>query len=95
MNYITNDYGQSVFAVGAPGSVERMKVERPRLISRLNSLSFEARAEGYYGMGVDLAIEMIRNADIESPLETMSILDASEYANERAGTVTGIVRAVS
>ena len=36
MNVIKNDFGDWVEAVGCPGSIERMKVEYPKLISELN-----------------------------------------------------------
>ena len=35
MNYITNDKGESVIAVGAPGSIARVKAKYPALIYRV------------------------------------------------------------
>jgi hypothetical protein len=35
MNRTTNDFGKEVIAVGAPGSIERMRVEKPKLIGEL------------------------------------------------------------
>lgn len=77
MNHITNDRGETVIAVGAPASVARVQVERPRLIERLNSIFFQecdspARA-------LDEAIEAIRAEGIKSPLETSSLLKASHF----------------
>jgi hypothetical protein len=89
MNHTTDDYGRTVISVGAPGSIERMKVERPKLIDRLNSLYFEAYNSP--GRAVDCAVELIRNAGIRSELETASLLKASCYGEEPRGSVTDIV----
>lgn len=35
MNTITNDFGKAVLAVGAPGSIERVKVQYPKAIRDL------------------------------------------------------------
>lgn len=92
MNYTVNDRGESVIAVGAPGSIERVKCERPQLIEELNKLyseSFDA-----YGRNVDRAIQMIRAAGIFSYLETNSVLTASDYHKEEHGSVTSLVMRV-
>jgi len=89
MNHVIDDYGRIVVAVGAPGSIERAKVERPKLIDRLNSLYFQAY--DFPGRAVDCAVEMIRAAGIRSELETASILKASAYGEERPGSVTDLV----
>lgn len=89
MNHVTNDYGKTVPAVGAPGSIERVKVERPKLIDQLNSLYF--RAYESPGRAVDEAVEMVRAAGIRSELEAMSVLKASHYGEEKPGGVTDIV----
>jgi len=86
MNYILNDYGVSVVAVGAPGSVERIKTERPKLIGRLNALYYQAYES--YGKAVDEAVEMIRAEGITSSLETRLLLNVSRYGDEPAGSVT-------
>ncbi len=39
-NHIVNDRGETVLAVGAPGSIERLKVEHPKLISELTEDNF-------------------------------------------------------
>ena len=89
MNHVTDDYGRIVVSVGAPGSIERVKVERPKLIDRLNSLYFQAYNSP--GRAVDCAVEMIRAAGIRSELETASVLKASHYGEEIPGSVTDLV----
>jgi hypothetical protein len=78
VNHVTNDKGVSVIAVGAPGSLARVKVEYPRLIERLNAL-YNGEAK------LDVAIEEIRSKGITSELETNSLIEASHYG-ERAKT---------
>lgn len=88
-NSIKNDRGVFVCAVGAPGSIERVKLEYPDLIDRLNLLyyqSFDA-----YGRAVDKAIQLIRDAGIKSELETRSLLSASAYSLEPDGSVTKLL----
>lgn len=93
MNYTENDNGQSVMAVGAPGSLARVKVEHPALIERLNALYHDSCDS--YGRGVDRAIEMIRATGIRSEMETNNLLAASNYAEEKAGSVTSMVVAIA
>ena len=93
MNHVTDDYGRSVVAVGAPGGIERVKVERPKLIERLNSLYFQSY--GSPGRAVDEAVDMIRAAGIRSELETVSLLKASHYGEERPGSVTDLVCSIA
>lgn len=38
MNYIKNDYGVSVVAVGAPNSLARVRATYPKLISEIKEL---------------------------------------------------------
>ena len=91
-NHLTNDRGQSVMAIGAPASVERVKVEFPALIDRLNSLYFQAYESP--GRAVDEAVGMIRAAGVTATLETRSILAASHYGDEPTGSVSAMVMAV-
>jgi hypothetical protein len=77
VNYVKNDLGENVLAVGAPGSIARVKQEYPKLISELNNLYWIAQED--YGQGIDQAVELIRNAGIKGSLETNSILEASRY----------------
>ena len=93
MNHVTNDYGQTVIAVGAPGSIERVKVERPKLIDQLNSLYFQAYDSP--GRAVDEAVEMMRADGIRSELETSSLLKSSHYGEERPGSVTDLVCSIA
>jgi hypothetical protein len=93
MNHIVDDYGKTVIAVGAPGSIERAKIQYPKLIDELNALYFSAYESP--GRAVDEAIEKIRAAGISSPLETKSILQASSYANEPKGSVTSLTLSAS
>lgn len=89
MNTIVDDYGRTVLAVGAPASIERVKIEYPKLIDSLNGLYNSAY--GSYGRGIDEAIQKIRDRGIKSEMETKSILMASNYAKEPQGSVTSLV----
>jgi hypothetical protein len=66
-------------AIGAPGSIERVKVEYPKIIEELDSL--------YYQQALSSdAIEYIRAKGIKSRLETNSLMEASMWGtlhNER------------
>jgi hypothetical protein len=93
MDHIIDDYGRTAIAVGADGSIERVKVQRPRLIERLNSLYFQAYE--CRGRAVDEAIQMIRADGISSEIETNAILMASHYGEEPDGSVTSIVMRVA
>jgi hypothetical protein len=84
MNYVVNDLGKSVIAVGAPGSIMRARVERPNLLQRLNVHYWDAKAHCLPGAGIDGALELIRQAGVNSSLETNSILAASDYSEEPA-----------
>lgn len=89
MNYIKNDYEKHVISIGSPGSIERVKIQYPKLIEQLNSLYFESYDSG--SRRVDLAVEIIRQVGITSDLETSSILKASKYGEEVSGSVTDMV----
>lgn len=88
MNKTRNDKGESVIAIGAPGSLERVKVEHPALIERLNALcNGEAK--------VDEAINAIWQAGIRSEIETANLLLASHYGEQPDATtqlVCGVAR---
>lgn len=92
MNHTQNDRGEDALAVGAPGSVERVKKERPELIGQLDQLYLGSLDSP--GRGIDQAVEMIRAAGIKNPLETNSILAASNYSREPEGSVTALVTRV-
>ena len=82
MNSIKNDKGEMVTAIGAPGSIERVKVKWPALIEKLNTIYKDALGHEYSHVWfLNEAIEMIRNAGIKSSLETSSILSATLYGN--------------
>ena len=53
-NMIKNDLGETVWAVGAPGSIERIKCEYPNLIEHLNGVHL-------IGSDVTKEIEAIKN----------------------------------
>jgi hypothetical protein len=95
MNYIINDRNQSVIAVGAPGSVARARVQWPKLIERLNALYDNALDNRLPGRAVVKAVDMIRVAGVTSEMETSSILLASYYAEEPAGSPCALVVAVA
>ena len=76
MNTTLDDNGQTRLAIGAPGSLERVKVEHCALIERLSAMHNATldRSE---------AIAEIRHAGITSPLKTESLLMASGYGSPR------------
>ena len=77
MNYIKNDKGLFVTAIGAPGSIERVKCEWPGLIERLNDLY--DKNKGRPSRNIQKAFKMIRDAGVKSKLEKRSIILASNY----------------
>lgn len=89
MNTIINDNNESVIAVGAPGSIERCKVQYPNLIKELDSLYYNAYE--CHGRGIDEAIQMIRTAGVSSYVETINILSNTRYADEPRGSITKFV----
>jgi hypothetical protein len=91
-NYVENDRGEMVVAVGAPGSLERVKVEWPSLIERLDNLWCNAQAYKSPGDRVDEALEMMLAAGITSPIEKCSLLEASLYRHAGPGSVTALVK---
>jgi len=92
VNHVVNDKGEMVIAIGAPGSIERAKVQWPALIERLNRLY--ASAYESYGKAVDEAYQMIRDAGVKGRMETDSILLASDYRNESEGSVLSLTRGI-
>lgn len=46
MNSVTNDRGETVIAVGAPGSYARVVCERPKLIADIAQLIFDSGIKG-------------------------------------------------
>jgi len=91
MNTVKNDKGQWVTAIGAPGSIERVKVEYPALIDDLNRIYIE----GGYGNGIDRAIELIRERGVTSYLEANSLLSASLYSTDKGtGSVFDMVQQI-
>ena len=86
VNYVKNDKGESVIAIGAPGSIERVKVEYPGLIEDINNyletintddVFPEATAKG----DKDIILQLIRESGVRTPLETESVLQASNFYN--------------
>ena len=67
MNYIINDKGEHVIAIGAPGSIARAKIEHPVKIEVIN----ESYAEGAEKQE---AIDFLIGHGIKSPMEQRSIL---------------------
>lgn len=73
MNVIENDYGKMDIAIGAPGSRERLLIERPSLIERLNRL-YDSDNHS-----VDEAVKLIRDSRISSSMEITTVLSLSRY----------------
>ncbi len=47
-NYIENDHGVMVPAVGAPGSIARMRAQYPKFINSLSGLYMQSETDGEY-----------------------------------------------
>ncbi len=71
MNFVMNDQGDFVVAIGAPGSVERARIEFPGLIQKLDSYYSE-------GLPLDKALNVIRDAGARG-IEIQSVLTLSMY----------------
>ena len=85
-NYVTNDRGEDVVAVGQDSSIERARAAWPALIETINVL--HRRSEGEPGRCVDKAIDLVRAVGVQDSVLTRAIIAASEYRNERQGSVT-------
>ena len=72
MNYIQNDYGKYVIAIGAPGSIARVRVQYPKLIDRLRSLHMQQIS--YNSFVLDDIITSLIDAGIESKMEVESVI---------------------
>jgi hypothetical protein len=84
VNYVKNDKGETVIAIGAPGSIERVKVEYPGLIEDINEFlsntkKDEAFPEASNKGNREIVLEMIKESGITTPLETSSVLEASNF----------------
>lgn len=93
VNHVVNDKGETVISIGAPGSIERAKIQWPALIENLNRLYSSAYES--YGKAIDDAYQMIRDAGVKGRMETDSILMASDYRNEsNNGSVFSLTRGI-
>jgi hypothetical protein len=72
-NYVTNDYGKNVLAIGAPGSIARAEVEHPLKIAALKELHAN-------GGGKNEAIRVIMENGVSSRLEINSILHHTPFS---------------
>lgn len=94
MNYVVNDLGKAVVAIGAPGSVQRVAVERPALIISLNFYAlcgFPTKDGDFDPFPEEAAIELIKQHGITSALEIESILQNTYYRSVQknpTGTTT-------
>ncbi len=77
VNHVKNDLGKVVIAIGAPGSEERVKVEYPNLISKINNIYFMTE-----GKRQDEAIELIRESGIRDRLTTTSLMNVSMFGQD-------------
>lgn len=69
MNSVTDDYGYQVPAVGAPGSMERVRIQYPKLLGellRLKANNFMCSKESI--------LSYMKDAGIVSQLEIKSVL---------------------
>lgn len=66
-NHITNDAGELVIAIGAPGSIARAEVEYPNKIAAIDEM---------YARGGerDEAIKFLKESGINSEMERESIM---------------------
>ena len=76
-NHVKNDFGKDVQAIGAPGSEDRVKVEYPNLISKINNIYFMTE-----GKRQDEAIELIRESGIRDRLTTTSLMNVSMFGQD-------------
>lgn len=63
MNRLQNDRGQSITAIGAPGSLERVKAQWPGFIDQT---AYEILRRGMRGIEVDSVLEAIAQRIAES-----------------------------
>lgn len=90
-NHVTSDRGETVIAVGAPGSIERVKVEWPALIEKVAQL-YEASAD-LPGRGLNQATEMIQSAGVDvGSLTMLSILEVAGYRQQKADEIVRLIR---
>lgn len=89
MNYIENDKGEIVIAVGEPGSPKRMETQYPKLIHSLNYL--HESSYDVAGRAIDKAVEMIRDAGVSDYKDTSTILSLTRYGKEPGGSVASMV----
>ena len=80
VNHVKNDIGETVIAIGAPGSPARVKIEYPALIEKINKIYW--RGYESYGKAQDEAIEEIRRAGISDRLTTISLMEVSLYGQD-------------
>jgi hypothetical protein len=93
MNHVLNDRGETVIAVGAPGSVERARCEYPHLIEDLDVLrpqeldgdrfrrsdSSTIIAQTLFDRGILPKVEPFRQPGYSSRLECSSVLEAAGF----------------
>lgn len=76
MNKVRNDRGEWVTAIGAPGSLERIKVERPVLIAKIRHYAAQLQAAGVSPMTEGL-MRTIANAEgVNAEIEVRALLRA-------------------
>jgi hypothetical protein len=82
MNHVINDRGETVIAVGAPGSLARARCERPGLIEQLGVMRGSEEIEGKLGAADSCVVLATRlhGEGIISPLESSAVLTAAGYA---------------
>jgi len=74
-NHLINDRGQSVLAIGAPGSQARVRIQYPKLIESINSYYWASNCKHTRGEALDdLAIQN----KITSKIERESIIDCTD-----------------
>ena len=71
-NYITNDGGTQVLAIGAPGSIARAEVEHPLKIAAIDEMYCQAADR-------DEAVLFLKESGINSEMERESIMHHTCY----------------
>ena len=92
MDHILNDRGETVLAVGKPGSVERAQCERPEFLKRLMDYRNEQAAKGSATPKLDeeatvYVAQSLHEQGIVAEDEAISLLSAAGFQKDVEGDV--------